>query len=80
MSYIEQSLSTGENLEGVFKSKGIKPKAIEAVEINQGISGRIFGFGSIKVTGYGASDACFNFVHDPIAVKRQIESVAHPVE
>lgn len=136
MSYIEESLSSGENIEGIFKfhwfvripltlwiilgiptlgltlllalyeylrlkyteqgitskriilktgiisrkSQEIKLKAIETVEIDQGILGRIFGFGSIKVTGQGISDLIFKNVADPMSVKRQIESVSIPTE
>jgi len=135
MSYIEQSLSTGEKVEGLFKlhwfawipmviwivlgfvtfgltwliaiyeylrlkfleqgvtnkrvifKKGIisrrteemKLASIETVEINQGILGRIFGFGTVKVTGRGISDLMFKNIDDPISVKRQIESVSNPV-
>ena len=135
-SYIEQSLSTGEQVEGLFKfhwfawvpmviwiilgfvtfgltwliaiyeflrlkftergvtnkrvilkngiisrkTQEIKLKSIETVEINQGIFGRIFGFGSIKVTGRGISGFAFKGIDDPMLVKRQIESVSNPVE
>ena len=136
MPYIEQSLSTGEKIEGLFKlhwvawipmviwiilaiptlgitlilavyeylrlkfreqgvtnkrvilKKGIisrrteemKLTSIETVEINQGILGRIFGFGTVKVTGRGISDLMFKRIDDPMAVKRQIESVGNPVQ
>jgi uncharacterized membrane protein YdbT with pleckstrin-like domain len=135
MSYIEESLSSGEKVEGVFKfhwfawvpvwlwfvlglvtfgltwlialyeflrlrcteqgvtnkrvilKKGIvsrkseemKVTSIETVEIDQGIWGRVFGFGTIKVTGRGISDVIFKSLDDPMAAKRQIESVSHPV-
>ncbi|MSR11412.1 MAG: PH domain-containing protein [Gammaproteobacteria bacterium] len=135
-SYIEQSLSTGEQVEGVFKyhwfswipmvmwiilgivtlgitwllaiyeflrlkfteqgvtnkrviiktgiisrkTQEMKLKSIETVEINQGIFGRIFGFGTIKITGHGISDFEFKGIDDPMSVKRQIESVSNPVE
>ncbi|MCX5869288.1 MAG: PH domain-containing protein [Deltaproteobacteria bacterium] len=134
MSYIEQSLSTGEKVEGLFKlhwfawipmviwivlglvtfgltwliaiyeylrlkffeqgvtnkrvilKKGIisrrteemKLTSIETVEINQGILGRIFGFGTVKITGRGISDLMFKNIDDPMSVKRQIESVSNP--
>lgn len=135
MSYIEQSLSAGEKVEGLFSSftgsprlpmviwivlglvtfgltwliaiyeylrlkfleqgvtnkrvifkKGIisrrteemKLASIETVEINQGIWGRIFGFGTVKVTGRGISDLMFKNIDDPMSVKRQIESVSNP--
>jgi uncharacterized membrane protein YdbT with pleckstrin-like domain len=135
MSYIEQSLSTGEKIEGLFKlhwlawfpmviwvilgfvtfgltwllaiydflrikfmeqgvtnkrvilKKGIisrtteemKLASIETVEINQGIFGRILGFGTVKVTGRGISDVVFKGIDDPMSVKRQIESISNPV-
>ena len=135
MSYIEQSLSTGEKVEALFKlhrfawipmgiwiilglitlgltwpvalyeylrlrcleqgvtnkrvilKRGIisrkteemKLKSIETVEIEQGILGRIFGFGTVKITGRGISDVIFKGIDDPMAVKRQIESVSNPV-
>ena len=140
MSYIEQSLSTGEKVEGLFKlhwfawapmvvwiilgfvaiivwfvsiifwliaiyeflklrfmeqgvtnkrvilkrgvisrkTEEMKVSSIETVEINQGILGRIFGFGTVKITGRGISDVIFKGIDDPMAVKRQIESVSNP--
>jgi uncharacterized membrane protein YdbT with pleckstrin-like domain len=134
MSYIEESLSTGEKIEGLFKfhwfawvpmylwlilglvtfgltwlialyeylrlrfteqgltnkrvvlKRGIisrkteemKVTSIETVEIDQGVWGRLFGFGTIKVTGRGISDVVFKGLDDPIAAKRRIESVSHP--
>ena len=136
MPYIEQSLSTGEKIEGLFTlhwvawipmviwiilaiptfgitlilaiyeflrlkfleqgvtnkrvilKKGIisrqteemKLTSIETVEINQGIFGRIFGFGTVKVTGRGISDLTFKRIDDPMAVKRQIEGISSPVQ
>jgi uncharacterized membrane protein YdbT with pleckstrin-like domain len=136
VSYIEESLSTGERVEGLFKlhwfawvpmgiwiilgiptlgltwiiaiyeflklkfleqgvtnkrvilKRGIisrkteemKLSSIETVEIDQGIFGRIFGFGTVKITGRGISDFVFRGIDDPMSVKRQIESVSNPVE
>lgn len=61
------------------KSEEMKLTSIETVEIDQGIFGRILGYGNVKVTGRGTSDVSFHAVNDPMAVKRQIESVSHPV-
>ena len=61
------------------QTEEMKVTSIETVEINQNLWGRIFGFGTIKVTGKGASDVVFRRVDDPMAVKRQIESISHPV-
>lgn len=57
------------------KSEEMKIASVETVEIIQGIIGRIFGFGTIKVTGRGISDLIFKNVDDPMDVKKKIESV-----
>lgn len=57
------------------KSEEMKITSIETVEIIQGIFGRIFGFGTIRVTGRGISDLIFKNIDDPMDVKRKIESV-----
>ena len=58
----------------------MKLKSIETVEIDQGIVGRILGYGTIRVTGRGISDVLFKGIDDPMAVKRQIEGVSNPVD
>jgi uncharacterized membrane protein YdbT with pleckstrin-like domain len=136
MTYIEQSLSAGEKIEGVFRlhwtawlpvwlwillaiptigitlpvalyvylrlkyqeqgvtnkrvilKKGIvsrqteemKLKSIETVEIDQGILGRMLGFGTVRITGRGVSDFVFQRIDDPLAVKRTIESISSPID
>lgn len=81
--YIEQGVT---NKRVIFKtgiisrkSEEMKLTSIETVEIDQGIFGRIFGFGNVKVSGRGTSDVLFRTVADPMAVKRAIESISHPV-
>jgi uncharacterized membrane protein YdbT with pleckstrin-like domain len=61
------------------KTEEMKLTSIETVEIDQGIFGRIFGFGTVKITGRGISDIVFKGMDDPMSVKRQIESVSNPV-
>ncbi len=61
------------------KTEEMKLTSIETVEIDQGILGRIFGFGTVKITGRGISDFMFKGIDDPMSVKRQIESVSNPV-
>ena len=56
----------------------MKIGSIETVEIDQGIWGRILGFGDIRVTGKGISDVTFRRIDDPMDVKRRIEGVSHP--
>jgi uncharacterized membrane protein YdbT with pleckstrin-like domain len=57
------------------KSEEMKISSIETVEIIQGVLGRIFGFGSIKVTGRGISDLIYKNIDNPMDVKKAIESV-----
>jgi uncharacterized membrane protein YdbT with pleckstrin-like domain len=61
------------------KTEEMKLASIETVEIDQGIIGRILDFGSVRVTGRGISDVVFKGIADPMAVKRQIESISNPV-
>jgi len=51
--------------------------SIETVEIQQSVTGRILGYGTVKVTGRGVSDLVFERVSDPMAVKKTIESIEH---
>ena len=129
MSYIEESLSSGEEVRALFKqhwvaklpmllwmvllvtiplaiwewlklrftemgvtnkrvilktgivsrhSEEMKISSIETVEIEQGILGRLLGFGTVKVTGKGISDLVFTRINDPMDVKRRIESIEPP--
>jgi uncharacterized membrane protein YdbT with pleckstrin-like domain len=56
----------------------MKVTSIETVEIDQGVIGRLFDFGDVRVTGRGISDVVFRRIDDPMAVKRAIESISHP--
>ncbi|MFM1884942.1 MAG: hypothetical protein RL026_99 [Pseudomonadota bacterium] len=47
--------------------------AIETVEIEQGLVGRLFKYGTVKVTGRGQSGVLLAGVKDPVAVKKHIE-------
>lgn len=62
------------------RTNEMKLKSIETVEINQGIWGRLFGYGDIKVTGRGLSDLIFKEIDDPMNVKRKIEGVSNPAD
>ena len=57
----------------------MKLGSIETVRIDQGVWGRILGFGDVRVTGKGISDVVFRRMDDPMEVKRRIEGVSHPV-
>jgi uncharacterized membrane protein YdbT with pleckstrin-like domain len=56
----------------------MKLASIETVEIEQGVIGRLFDFGTVKVTGRGVSTLLLPNIDDPIDVKRRIESVSNP--
>ena len=60
------------------KSEEMKLTSIETVEIDQGVLGRILGYGNIHVSGRGISDVVLRSVKDPMAVKRAIESISNP--
>ena len=57
------------------KTEEMRMSSIETVEIDQSIFGRMFGFGSVKITGRGISDVTFSKIDNPIEVKKSIESV-----
>jgi len=60
------------------QTEEMKLGSIETVEIDQGVWGRLLGFGDVRVTGKGISDVVFRTIDDPMEVKRQIEGVSHP--
>src|SRR3972149_3981381 len=62
------------------KTEEMKLGSIETVEISQGVIGRPFGWGEVKVTGKGLSAVVFRGINDPMAGKRAIESVRNPVD
>ncbi len=62
------------------RTEEMRLKSIETIEIDQGVLGRIFGFGTVKITGKGVSDFLFKGIDDPLAVKRRIESIGNPID
>ena len=48
---------------------------VETIEVNQGILGRVLGYGNIKVTGTGTSAVVFKDIDEPLEVKKQIEGL-----
>ena len=59
------------------KTDELRLSTIEAVFINQGILGRILGFGTVTVTGRGQGDVKLKWMADPLRVKREIENAEH---
>ena len=62
------------------QTEEMKLRSIETIEIDQGVFGRMLGFGTVKVTGRGVSDIVFKGIDDPMAVKRAIESINSPLD
>ena len=84
LKFIEQGVT---NKRVIFKrgiigrhTEEMKLTSVETVEIRQGVLGRIFNFGTVKVTGRGISDVVFKGIDDPMGVKRRIEGVSNPAQ
>lgn len=64
---------------GIFsrKTKEMRLTSIESIFITQGIIGRIFGFGTVTITGRGQGDVKLTWMTDPMNVKKDIENLEH---
>jgi uncharacterized membrane protein YdbT with pleckstrin-like domain len=47
---------------------------IEAIGVDQGILGRMLGFGTITITGTGGTEESFPHIAEPLEFRRQIQS------
>jgi membrane protein YdbS with pleckstrin-like domain len=47
---------------------------IEAIAVDQGIVGRMFGFGTVTITGTGGTQERFAGIGNPLEFRRQIQS------
>ena len=47
---------------------------VEAIAVDQGIVGRMFGFGTLTITGTGGTQEVFSGIADPLEFRRQIQS------
>ena len=56
----------------------VRPDAIEAVTVTQGILGRMFNFGSCVIRGRGIGSLRMSYVIDPLKVKTTIEQHTSP--
>ena len=79
LKYVEMGLTNKRLISKVGiisrKTQELSLYAIETVSIDQGILGRILGFGTIIATGRGNSCVIFKNVHNPMDAKRQIETL-----
>jgi uncharacterized membrane protein YdbT with pleckstrin-like domain len=47
---------------------------IEAIAVDQGMIGRMLGFGTLMITGTGGTREVFSSISDPLQFRRQIQS------
>jgi membrane protein YdbS with pleckstrin-like domain len=47
---------------------------VEAVSVDQGVLGRVLGFGTVTITGSGGTEDSFPRISDPLELRRQIQS------
>lgn len=59
------------------RTEEIRLEAVEQVNVNQGIIGRILGYGSITLTGRGTAEISVPAVAGVIKVKRAIEGAKY---
>jgi hypothetical protein len=46
---------------------------VESISVYQGMMGRLFGFGSIIISGTGGSKEFFFGIRDPMEFRRQVQ-------
>jgi uncharacterized membrane protein YdbT with pleckstrin-like domain len=47
---------------------------VEAVSVDQGVLGRVLGFGTVKITGSGGTEDSFPRIAQPLEFRRQIQN------
>lgn len=47
---------------------------VEAIAVDQAVIGRIFGFGTLTITGTGGTQEVFSGIGEPLEFRRQIQS------
>ena len=47
---------------------------VEAIAVDQGVLGRVFGFGTVTITGTGGTQEVFSGIGEPLEFRRQIQS------
>jgi uncharacterized membrane protein YdbT with pleckstrin-like domain len=47
---------------------------VEAIGVDQGIMGRLFGFGTVTITGTGGTQEVFRTISQPLEFRRQIQT------
>jgi uncharacterized membrane protein YdbT with pleckstrin-like domain len=60
---------------GVMTTRSLElllPK-VEGIAVNQGMGGKLWGYGDIVVTGSGGTKESFSGIQDPLALRRAIQ-------
>jgi uncharacterized membrane protein YdbT with pleckstrin-like domain len=62
---------------GVFHTRSIELllHKIEAIAVEQSLTGRIFGYGNIVITGTGGTQEAFSHIQAPLEFRRAVQSV-----
>ncbi|MDZ4738737.1 MAG: PH domain-containing protein [Alphaproteobacteria bacterium] len=55
-------------------SEEVSLDKIEEVNVDETIFGRLFGYGNVQVHGTGAGNIHVTFVHDPVRLRREIQT------
>jgi uncharacterized membrane protein YdbT with pleckstrin-like domain len=51
-------------------------RQVEAISVEQGVLGRIFGYGSLTLTGTGGVKEVFHYISSPLEFRRRIHEQA----
>ena len=50
-------------------------KKTEGLDVDQGIQGRLLGFGTVSFSGTGSQKVVFDMIDNPLEAKKQIDSI-----
>jgi uncharacterized membrane protein YdbT with pleckstrin-like domain len=50
-------------------------KKVEGVDVEQGILGRLLGFGTLVFSGTGSQKVVFDFIDDPLEAKKKLDNI-----
>jgi uncharacterized membrane protein YdbT with pleckstrin-like domain len=62
---------------GVFTTRSVELllSKVEAITVHQSLSGRLFGYGDLVVTGSGGTEERFSNIQAPLELRRAVQSV-----
>lgn len=62
------------------KSLEVLHSKVEGIQVDQGILGRILGFGTIRVSGTGGTKDPFHKIADPLQLRRKVQEQVAEVQ